>query len=134
MELSTSPSSGMACGCHFRASASIQDFETVKAHEVRIVLDGSPSLIRMLVEHGETYFLDRPAIFGSRARVIDHPVGRAFRRNLRLTQKDHDVVGHLLYPGLIEEEQVARLGSPPVATDEDRVEILERARVRKLRE
>src|SRR5215213_5398225 len=113
---------------------SVQNLETVKADKIRIVGEGPPAFVRVLVEHSEPNLLDRPSVFGRSARVIDHPVSRAFGGHSRLTQKKHDVKGKLLHPGLIKEEQIARFGLSAVTTDEHGIEIPERARVRKLRE
>src|SRR6185436_12155993 len=65
--------------------------------------------------------------------VIDHPVGRLAVTQLRAAQKNHYVVGKLLHPRLIEKEQIARLGQPPIPADEFGIETFETARVCKLR-
>ena len=71
---------------------------------------------------------------GRRPRVVDEPVRRALRVRARAAEEEHDVIRVLLNPGLVEEEEVARLGLTRVAADQAAVELLERARVGELGE
>src|SRR5438034_10590797 len=88
----------------------------------------------MMIQHGKTHLLQRAFVRRRGPGVLNHPVRVAFAVTHGLTKKDHRVIGKLVNPRLVEEEQVASLGAATVAADEDAVEILQGARVCELRE
>ena len=63
--------------------------------------------------------------------MADDPIVRAFARDERFTEKDHDVKRILLDPRLMKKEQIAGFPLFAIATDEIDVVQLERLRVRR---
>src|SRR5260370_41629318 len=103
----------------------MKNFQTINPQEVLITLHWPPARIGMMIEHREIDIFHGPLINRRRPGVIDNPIRRAVWRYSRRAQKDHDVIGILLDPGLIEKEQVARLRLAAVTANEDTAEILD---------
>src|ERR1041385_1837908 len=82
---------------------------------------------RRLIHH----LLDGARIVRRSAGVADDPIVRAFARDARFTEKDHDVKRILLDPRLIKKEQIAGFRLFAIATDKIDVVQLERLRVRR---
>src|SRR5260370_41025796 len=109
----------------------MKNFQTIKPQEGLITRHWPPARIGMMIEHRELDLFHGPLIKRRRPGVIDNPSRRAVWRYSRRAQKDHDVIGILLDPGLIEKEQVARLRLAAATANEDTVAILEPATIGK---
>lgn len=86
----------------------------------------------MLVQHGQPHFLNRAAVLRRGASVIDHPIVRAFIGDVRVAEKNHDVIRKLLNVRLVEEQEIAGPRLFAIAADEGGVEKFECLRVGKL--
>ena len=86
----------------------------------------------MTIEHRQFDLLYRSFVYWRRSGVIDDPVLRSVRSDARRAKENHYVIGKLLYPGLIEEKQIAWLRLASITGNEDAIEILQRAPIGKL--
>src|SRR6185436_12565875 len=99
-----------------------------------IAFNRPPALVWVMIQNREFNFLHRSLVGWRRAGVVDNPVSGLVPAKVCAPQKNHDVVGKLLHPGLIEEKQIAGLGLMAIAANELRIETLERSCVGEFRE
>src|SRR4030095_4032874 len=97
---------------------SIKHLEPVKAKEVWIAFDRSPAFVRMMIQHRETHLLQRPLVGRRRPGMVKDPVRRTFAVMTRIADEDHRVIWKLLYPWLMEEDQISSVSSVAIAAHE----------------